>query len=209
MLSGYLTLTAMDARGSRCRAALVLPDPHFRLTGCLSSELSVAREHSVEARSLAAGATSGVPDCSDPITVLSVLVGDALCHLLRDEELGTECRLWKYPAGWLRVESTRTKTCMSQRCSTPPASSLGHDLFSTTRAGYRALVRWMRSFGDVRQVGIEGTGSYGAGVTRHLHDAGIEVFEIDRPDRSDRRLRGKSDTLDAENAARAVLAGRR
>jgi transposase len=86
---------------------------------------------------------------------------------------------------------------------------LGTQSFSTTRAGYRALVRWMRSFGDVRQVGIEGTGSYGAGVTRHLNDAGIEIFEVDRPDRSDRRLRGKSDTLDAENAARAVLAGRR
>ena len=86
---------------------------------------------------------------------------------------------------------------------------LGTQAFSTTRAGYRALVRWMRSCGDVRQVGIEGTGSYGAGVTRHLHDAGIELFEVDRPDRSDRRLRGKSDTLDAENAARAVLAGRR
>jgi transposase len=85
----------------------------------------------------------------------------------------------------------------------------GTQSFSTTRAGYRALVRWMRSYGDVRQVGIEGTGSYGAGVTRHLNDAGIEIFEVDRPDRSDRRLRGKSDTLDAENAARAVLAGRR
>jgi transposase len=88
-------------------------------------------------------------------------------------------------------------------------SVLGTQSFSTTRAGYRALVRWMRSFGDVRQVGIEGTGSYGAGVTRHLNDAGVEIFEVDRPDRSDRRLRGKSDTLDAENAARAVLAGRR
>src|SRR5919199_4038112 len=86
---------------------------------------------------------------------------------------------------------------------------LATESFSTTRAGYRALVRWMRSFGDVRQVGIEGTGSYGAGVTRHLHEAGIDVFEVDRPDRSDRRLRGKSDTLDAENAARAVLAGKR
>ncbi len=86
---------------------------------------------------------------------------------------------------------------------------LGTESFSTTRAGYRALVRWMRSFGDVRQVGIEGTGSYGAGVTRHLHDAGIELFEVARPDRGDRRRRGKSDTLDAENAARAVLAGRR
>ncbi len=86
---------------------------------------------------------------------------------------------------------------------------LGTQSFSTTRAGNCALVRWMRSFGDVRRVGIEGTGSYGAGVARHLHEAGIEVLEVDRPDRSDRRLRGKSDTLDAENAARAVLAGRR
>jgi transposase len=67
----------------------------------------------------------------------------------------------------------------------------------------------MRSFGDVRRVGVEGTGSYGAGVTRQLTEAGIEVLEVDRPDRSDRRLRGKSDTLDAEAEARAVLAGNR
>jgi transposase len=86
---------------------------------------------------------------------------------------------------------------------------LGTEAFSTTRAGYRALVRWLRSFGDVRLVGIEGTGSYGAGITRHLGEAGIEVAEVDRPDRSDRRRRGKNDTIDAENAARAALAGRR
>jgi transposase len=86
---------------------------------------------------------------------------------------------------------------------------LGTEAFSTTRAGYRALVRWLRTFGDVRLVGIEGTGSYGAGVTRHLLEAGIEVVEVDRPDRTDRRRRGKNDTLDAENAARAALAGRR
>lgn len=81
--------------------------------------------------------------------------------------------------------------------------------FSTIRAGYRALLRWMRTHGDVRRVGIEGTGSYGAGITRHLTEAGVEVVEVNRPDRSDRRLRGKSDTLDAENAARAALAGQR
>jgi transposase len=86
---------------------------------------------------------------------------------------------------------------------------LGSEAFSTTRAGYRALVRWLRSFGDVRRVGIEGTGSYGAGITRHLHQGGIDVLEVDRPDRSDRRRRGTNDTLDAENAARAALAGRR
>jgi transposase len=82
---------------------------------------------------------------------------------------------------------------------------LGTESFSTTRAGYRAMVRWMRSFGDLRKVGVEGTGSYGAGITRHLTEAGIEVLEVDRPDRSDRRRRGKSDTL----AALAALAGRR
>jgi transposase len=86
---------------------------------------------------------------------------------------------------------------------------LGTEAFSTTRAGYRALTRWLRAFGDVRLVGIEGTGSYGAGITRHLLEAGIEVVEVDRPDRTDRRRRGKNDTIDAENAARAALAGRR
>jgi transposase len=86
---------------------------------------------------------------------------------------------------------------------------VGTEAFSTTRAGDRALVGWLRGLGDVRLVGIEGTGSYGAGVTRHLGEAGIEVAEVDRPDRSDRRRRGKNDTIDAENAARAALAGRR
>jgi transposase len=86
---------------------------------------------------------------------------------------------------------------------------LGTESFSTTRAGYRAMVRWMRTFGDIRKVGVEGTGSYGAGITRHLTEAGIEVLEVDRPDRTDRRRRGKSDTLDAQAAALAALASRR
>jgi transposase len=81
--------------------------------------------------------------------------------------------------------------------------------FSTTRAGYRALLRWMRSFGDIARIGVEGTGSYGAGITRHLSQAGIEVVEIDRPDRADRRRRGKDDDLDAISAARAALHNRR
>src|SRR5690606_24047015 len=86
---------------------------------------------------------------------------------------------------------------------------LGTAEFSTTRSGYRALLRWLGTFGDLEAVGIEGTGSYGAGVARCLTEAGIRVFEVDRPDRSDRRRRGKSDTLDAEMAARAVISGRR
>ena len=86
---------------------------------------------------------------------------------------------------------------------------LGTHSFSTTRAGYRALIRWLRSFGDVRRVGVEGTGSYGAGIARYLVDAGIEVVEVDRPDRSERRRKGKDDDLDAIGAARAALHNRR
>src|ERR687898_141541 len=67
----------------------------------------------------------------------------------------------------------------------------------------------MRSFGDLRRVGVEGTGSYGAGLARHLANADIEVLEVDRPDRTDRRRRGKSDTFDAICAAQAALVGRR
>ncbi|KWX00835.1 putative transposase [Carbonactinospora thermoautotrophica] len=86
---------------------------------------------------------------------------------------------------------------------------LGTNSFSTTRAGDQALLAWMHTFGDVRRIGVEGTGSYGAGLLRHLQHAGIEVLEVDRPDRSDRRRRGKDDTIDAENAAHAALAQRR
>ncbi len=77
--------------------------------------------------------------------------------------------------------------------------------FPATPAGYRQLLAWMRRHGDLRQVGVEGTGAYGAGLTRHLVGEGVEVVEVNRPDRQRRRRRGKSDTTDAEAAARAVL----
>ena len=78
----------------------------------------------------------------------------------------------------------------------------------TTAAGYRALLDWAAGFGTIERVGVEGTGSYGAGLTRWLTARGIVVLEVDRPDRRTRRSRGKSDPLDAEAAARAVQAGR-
>ena len=62
-------------------------------------------------------------------------------------------------------------------------------------------------FGEVRQIGVEGTGAYGAGLTRFLVSEGVKVVEVNRPDRQRRRRRGKSDTTDAEAAARAVLSG--
>ena len=85
---------------------------------------------------------------------------------------------------------------------------LGTESFATTPAGYARLLRWLQSFGPVGLVGVEGTGSYGAGLTRHLVAAGIRVVEVDRSDRQDRYRSGKSDPLDAESAARAALSGK-
>jgi transposase len=85
---------------------------------------------------------------------------------------------------------------------------LGHRQFPTTPSGYTALLAWLRSFGEVVLVGIEGTGAYGAGLALHLRVAGIALVEVDRPDRTTRRRHGKSDPVDAEAAARAAQSGR-
>ena len=69
------------------------------------------------------------------------------------------------------------------------------------------MLDWLREHGRLERVGVEGTGSYGAGLARFLANAGIEVIEVSRPDRRERRQKGKSDALDAEAAARATLAG--
>lgn len=81
--------------------------------------------------------------------------------------------------------------------------------FATTRQGYRMMLAWMRSFGELRRVGIESTGSYGAGLLRYMQSADVEVLEVTTPDRHDRRKRGKNDDLDAANAAHAAFAGQR
>ncbi|MFE5097524.1 IS110 family transposase [Streptomyces sp. NPDC056638] len=80
--------------------------------------------------------------------------------------------------------------------------------FPATALGYRQLVAWARSFGVVRRAGVECTGSYGAALARHLHAEGIEVTEVNQPDKAARRRHGKTDAVDAEAAARAVLSGR-
>ena len=76
-----------------------------------------------------------------------------------------------------------------------------------TTNGYEELERWSLGLGEIQAFGIEGTGSYGAGVTRYLTRRGHTVVEVNRPDRSTRYRKGKSDPTDAEMAARAVLAG--
>ena len=84
---------------------------------------------------------------------------------------------------------------------------LGSDQFRADTAAYVQLVAPMESRGRICRVGVGGTGSYGAGLTRHLTEAGIGVVEVNRPNRQLRRRRGKDDTTDAEAAARAALNG--
>ena len=85
---------------------------------------------------------------------------------------------------------------------------LGVRQFPATAAGYAGLLEWLGGFGDVALVGVEGTGSYGAGLARYLAAAGVGVVEVDRADRQDRHRQGKSDPLDAVSAARAAQSGR-
>ncbi len=84
---------------------------------------------------------------------------------------------------------------------------LGTMSVPSTAAGYRRLLQWASAFGEIAAMGIEGTGAYGAGLARHLAGCSIRVVEVDRPDRRTRRAKGKSDPIDAEAAARAVLSG--
>lgn len=85
---------------------------------------------------------------------------------------------------------------------------LGVASFDTTVDGYGELHGWLRGFGTLERVGVEGTGAYGAGLARFLRAQGLVVIEVDRPNRQLRRKAGKSDVIDAIEAARAALSGR-
>ena len=85
----------------------------------------------------------------------------------------------------------------------PIGGLLGVEEFPVTSAGYARLLGWLGGFGTVALVGIEGTGSYGAGLARHVTAAGIRVVEVDRSDRQDRRRQGKSDPLLRREVARS------
>lgn len=84
---------------------------------------------------------------------------------------------------------------------------LGSSEFPASAEGYQQFVAWLRSHGRPDQVGIEGSGSYGAGLTRYLQASGISVVEVNRPHTYTAARRGKTDAIDAEAAARKVLAG--
>ena len=102
------------------------------------------------------------------------------------------------PAVWIptRTRTWRLRWTRSAGCSECRSSP-------TTPAGYGRLLAWLQGFGAVHLAGIEGTGSYGAGLARHIAAAGIRVVEVDRSDRQDRRRKGKSDPLLRREVARS------
>ena len=84
---------------------------------------------------------------------------------------------------------------------------LGIESFPADASGFEDLLGWLVDFGEVEQVGVEVTGSWGVGLARFLGDQDIEVVEVDRPNRQTRRREGKSDPTDAVSAARSALSG--
>jgi transposase len=80
--------------------------------------------------------------------------------------------------------------------------------FPTTAEGYQQLLDWVSFHGMADRAGVECTGSYGAALSRFLRSKGLAVIEVNQPDKTTRRRRGKTDTIDAEAAAQAVLSGR-
>ena len=84
---------------------------------------------------------------------------------------------------------------------------LGVESFSASETGYGDLLAWLVGFGELVRVGVEGTGSWGVGLSRFLADHNMTVVEVDRPNRQTRRKQGKSDPADAVSAARAALSG--
>ncbi len=84
---------------------------------------------------------------------------------------------------------------------------LGVESFPADETGYQELLDWLTGFGPVTRIGVEGTGSWGVGLSRFLADHDMTVVEVDRPNRQTRRKQGKSDPTDAVSAARAALSG--
>ena len=91
----------------------------------------------------------------------------------------------------------------------PVGGLLGTEGFAADSAGYKAMLSWLEGFGEVTKVGMEGAGSYGAGLARFLRHQGIEVLEVDRQSRQARVRHGRSDPIDAVEAARATWRGGR
>jgi len=136
------------------------------------------------------------------LTVLSAVPAGGACHRHREER--QVLIMADGPVGVYGGVDTH-KDVHVAAATDQAGRLLGTASFGADPEGCRALEGWLRSLGPLVRVGVEGTGSYGAGLARHLAAGGVEVVEVVRPNRQMRRRRGKSDTVDAEAAARAAL----
>jgi transposase len=110
-------------------------------------------------------------------------------------------------AGWVVAGVDTHDDVHVAAVADPVGRVLGTESFPADVCGYASALAWMRSWGALARVGVEGTGSYGAGLARYLAAQGVEVAEVVRPNRQRRRRHGKSDAVDAVSAALAALAG--
>ena len=131
----------------------------------------------------------------------------AACHPLTNQREGMALTIVEIPRAVTGGVDTHLDTNVAAALD-DIGGLLGVETFPTDAAGHHQLLAWLESFGTVLQVGVEGTGSYGVGLARSLRAAGVAVIEVDRPNRLVRRRQGKSDPVDAVEAARAVLSGR-
>ena len=138
---------------------------------------------------------------------MTVLSADGTPHNPLEKEQGMPIMTQELPAVTAGIDTHR-----DVHVAATIASATGQRLqvasFPTDPDGICRLEQWLTQQGRIDAVGIEGTGAYGSGVARHLAAAGHRIIEVDRPDRQTRRRHGKSDPVDAEAAARAVLAGK-
>lgn len=141
-----------------------------------------------------------------PVTVLSAVPAGCVPTLFGASERDDESRMTAKKRQVTGGVDTHGKTHHAAAVD-QVGRVLGDHEFPASAAGYRALLAWLRSWGRVVKVGVEGTGTYGAGLARHLSAEGVELVEVDRPDRRTRRAKGKSDPIDAIAAARAALSG--
>jgi transposase len=106
--------------------------------------------------------------------------------------------------GALSLASTRIPMSITRRCWTS-GRLLGTAALATTREGYEQLIAWVAGLGVIDRVGVKSTGSFAAGLVRALQERAIVTVEANQPHAHTRHRRGKSDPIDAELAARAVL----
>jgi Integrase core domain/Transposase len=167
--------------------------PVLELASCLRVDLSIWSGYSPSVAGASACDLIGALYCTVRV-LLGNGIGDALTFN-EERDMDDQARQNEVILGVDTYLDTHAAAVISHA-----GRFLGTHATPTTSTGYLQLLTWARSLGCVRRAGVEGTGTYGAGLTRVLREQGVEVPEVNHPDRCKRRLKGKSDPTDEESA---------